>query len=137
MSVDQVTYLFLSGAEMDPTAVRAVYPGARFVARARVNANGLAVAPAFAAHLGAEVWGILVIVPRLSKAGDEAREVVTDDGRTFSATVATAELVGGEPMEALAAARYWELPPPYVARLRAAVEALGVPATDEEPSDRN
>jgi hypothetical protein len=137
VNVDQVTYLFLSGAEMDPTAVRTAYPGARFVARARVDANGLPVAPAFSSYLGAEVWGILVTVPGVSGAGDETREAMTDDGRTFAATIAPAELAGGEPVAALAAARYWELPPAYVTRLRAAVEALGVPAADEEPSDRN
>jgi hypothetical protein len=41
-------------------------------------------------------------------------------------------LIDGDPNDALAAARYWELPPPYVARLKAALSA-----TDEDPSDGN
>ena len=98
---------FLLGADMDPTAVLAAHPGARFVARARLASEG------------DEVWGILV---RLAShtggggAGDE-REVVTDDGRRFRAKTTGGERPAGEPGAILAAARYWELPPSYVRQL--------------------
>jgi hypothetical protein len=60
------------------------------------------------------------------------REATTDDGRSFPAARVGATLIGGAPEEALAAARYWELPPSYVARL---TSALAV--SDEDPSDGN
>jgi hypothetical protein len=126
----QASYLFLSGAEMEPMAVRAAHPGARFVARARVATGGAVVAPAFAEHVGDEVWGILVGVP--SGADSAPRDVVTDDGRMFAAALGGEELIGGDPAEALAAARYWELPPAYVSRLKAALAVA-----DEDPSDGN
>jgi hypothetical protein len=131
MDASRVTYLFLSGAEMEPTAIRTAYPEARFVARARIAADGAAVSPAFAAEVEGEVWGILVQVPG-SIPATASREAFTDDGRPFPAALVGEALVGGEPGEALAAARYWELPPAYVARLKAALAA-----TDEEPSDGN
>jgi hypothetical protein len=124
-------YLFLSGAEMDPTAVRAAYPGAHFVARARIAADGATVAPAFAAQLDGEIWGILIWVPE-PVAATVRREATTDDARTFAATLGGETLVAGDPDAALAAARYWELPPNYVARLASALAA-----TDEDPSDGN
>jgi len=116
---------------MDPTAVLAAYPGARFVARARVNTDGAILAPAFAGRLAGEVWGILVAVPEATTEDAETREVVTDDGRRFRAAL-EGPLVAGEPAEALAAARYWELPPAYVVRLSEAVAALGGQTGDEE-----
>ncbi len=128
---EQVTHLFLSGAEMEPTAVRTAYPDARFVARSRIAADGASIAPTFAPHLDGEVWGILIQVPT-PVAATATRQATTDDGRTFSASLTGDALVGGEPDEALAAARYWELPPPYVARLKTALAA-----TDEDPSDGN
>jgi hypothetical protein len=126
-----MSYLFLSGAEMEPVAVRAAHPGARFVARARIAVDGAVVAPPFADHVGGEVWGILVDVPEAGTGG-ATREAIADDGRTFGAVVGAEALVGGDPDEALAAARYWELPPAYVNRLKAALAA-----TDEDPSDGN
>jgi hypothetical protein len=131
MDASRGTYLFLSGAEMEPTAVRTAYPGAQFVARARVAADGAVIAPAFAAVIDGEVWGILVRVPG-SIGALTSREATTDDARTYPAVLVGGALIGGESDQALAAARYWELPPAYVARLKAALDA-----TDEEPSDGN
>lgn len=128
---EQTTHLFLSGAEMEPTAVRTAYPGARFVARARIGVDGAPVAPAFAAHLDGQVWGILIRVPDAVPATTH-RTATTDDGRPFEAVLVGAALVGGDPNDALAAARYWELPPAYVARL-----TMALSATDEDPSDGN
>jgi hypothetical protein len=106
-------YRFLSGAEMDPTAVRATYPGARFVARARLLGGG----PGDASD---EIWGILIRVPGSGKRGDaEEREVVTDDGHRFRAAVVDDGRPSGDPAAVIAAARYWELSPAYVRRLEA------------------
>lgn len=100
-------YLFLCGAEMDPTVVRRAYPAARFVARVRPADGG-----------GGEVWGILLRTPageaHPRPAGDRAREVITDDGRHYQAEAPAGWHPGGEPTAILAAARYWELPPAYV-----------------------
>jgi hypothetical protein len=121
---DAQRYRFLCGADMDPSAILAAYPGARFVARVRLET-------AARDPLGA-VWGILI---RLAAAdpgeADDVRDVVADDGRRFRAVAVAGEggTLLGEPGAILAAARYWELPPAYVRRLAAA------PALDErEPS---
>ena len=110
-------YLFLCGADMDPTAVRAAYPGARFVARARVASDALGSSEP------SEVWGILLRVPGGSGAGESepGGRVTTDDGRSFEARLVAGGRPTGEPAAILAWARYWELPPAYVDRLLGAV----------------
>lgn len=127
-------YLFLSGAEMHPTAVLAAYPGVRFLARARVAAARDDVSTSFADAVAdgavAEVWGILVRWPD-GRSDGPPREVVTDDGRAVLAFAGNG-LLAGDPESVLAQARYWELPPAYVARLRVAVAALGAPTGDDE-----
>jgi hypothetical protein len=118
-------YLFLSGAEMDPTAVLAAHPGARFVARARVSADRHEVASPFAGSLAndgpIEVWGILI---EHARGSGETRQAVTDEGRQIEAVIGDAAFASGEPDAVLAAARYWELPPAYVGRLRDAIAAV-------------
>lgn len=106
--------LFLCGADMDPTAVRSSYPGARFVARARVAADDRDASDP------ATVWGILIRVPAGARAdeGDPVGSVVTDDGRRFEAGLVGGGRPAGEPGAILAQAQYWELPPAYVKRLR-------------------
>ena len=113
MADDRATYRFLSGAEMDPTAVLARFPGARFVARARLLPD--------ANTTGAddEVWGILIRLPAATAATDEPRQAETDDGRRFPALVEGSGRPADDPKAVLAAARYWELPPAYVRRLPA------------------
>ena len=117
-------YLFLSGAEMDPTAILTAHPGARFVARARVSAEHHEIASPFAGSLAndgpIEVWGILI--EHVNGSG-EVRQAVTDDGRQIEAILGGDQLASGAPDAVLAAARYWELPPAYVGRLRDAIEA--------------
>jgi len=105
-------YRFLCGAEMAPEAVLASFPGARFVARAKASSDG------------GEIWGILIVTtdagdpigPEGEATGSE-RPVVTDDGRSLSATAPHGWRPGGEAPAVLAAARYWELPPSYVRQL--------------------
>ncbi len=112
----QERYLFLCGAEMDPTAVRRAHPAARFVARARV-----------AGDAGGEVWGILLQTAEggatTAESDGPEREVVTDDRRRERATAPAGWRPGGEPAAILAAARYWELPPSYGRGLAASAQA--------------
>jgi hypothetical protein len=112
-------YLFLSGAEMQPERVRGAWPEARFVARGRLEPRPLgAVAPPVGARY--ETWGIIIEIPDAVISGD-ARGAVADDGRVFAVTVPPAD--DADPVAVLAAARYWELPPPYVRRLMSAANA--------------
>lgn len=107
MSEVEAGYRFLSGAEMDPRAVVAAYPGARFVARARLDTG----------ESGDEVWGIVIRLASPEVSDDEVREVTTDDGRVLPAAVAGDGRPTGEAAAVLAGAKYWELPPAYVASL--------------------
>jgi len=91
---------------MAPGAVLAAYPGANFVARARLT------------DAADEVWGILVRVQVATAAADgPACAVETDDGRRFAALAPGDGRPAGDPAAVLAEARYWELPPSYVAGL--------------------
>jgi len=112
-------YLFLSGAEMEPERVRAAWPEARFVARGRLEPRPLG---AVAAPLGAryESWGIVIETSDALIPGD-AHGVVTDDSREFAVIVPPPD--DTDPATVLAAAQYWELPPPYVRRLAIAANA--------------
>jgi hypothetical protein len=125
--------LFLSGADMDPTAVLAAHPGARFVARARVRADQHEIAAPFAENLAgdgsAEVWGILIEKARAGSG--ETRQATTDEGQKIEA-VPDGQLASGEPEAVLAAARYWELPPAYIGRLRDAIAAIDGESSDED-----
>jgi hypothetical protein len=112
-------YLFLSGAEMQPERVRDAWPEARFVARGRLEPRPLgAVAPPAGTRY--EAWGIVIETPDEPATGD-ARSAVTDDGRVFAVTIYPAD--DADPEAVLAAARYWELPPPYVRQLALAANA--------------
>lgn len=111
--------LFLCGAEMQPERVRADWPEARFLARACLPPRplGAVVPPAGAAY---ETWGILIETPGVDAAGEE-RMTVSDEGQVAMAIALPAD--DADPTAVLAAARYWELPPPYVRRLARAAAA--------------
>jgi len=110
---DGAAYRFLSGAEMDPTVVRETYPGAVFMARARLACGE-------AGDASDETWGILIRVPGAGETRETGeREVITDDGHRFRAAVADDGRPTGDPAAVIAAARYWELLPAYVRRLAA------------------
>src|SRR5687767_940550 len=104
---------------MEPERVRGAWPEARFVARGRLEPRplGAVVPPAGARY---ETWGIIVEIPDAGNSGD-ARGAVADDGRVFAVTVPPAD--AADPVAVLAAARYWELPPPYVRRLASTANA--------------
>ena len=104
--------LFLQGAEMQPSRIRAAWPEAQFVARARLTprphgAVFPAANPAYAA------WGIVIETP--AEVAGESREATTDEGHHLRVVVAIPD--DADPKAVLAAAKYWELPPPYVRRL--------------------
>jgi hypothetical protein len=116
------TYVFLSGAKMNPTVAREVYPDAHFVARARLQANVNDIAPPFSASLAAgsdEIWGI-ILASQDGQSTTPRRTAITDDGREVQVEPHL-PLLDGDTEVVLAAARYWELPPAYIARLAAAV----------------
>ena len=112
-------YLFLSGAEMQPERVRGDWPAARFVARGRLEPRpfGAVAAPVGPRY---ETWGIVIEIPDASISGD-ARGALADDSRDVSVIVLPPD--DTDPAAVLAAARYWELPPPYVRRLASAANA--------------
>lgn len=108
---------------MQPGDVLAAWPAARFVARAHLTAqpSGAVAVPEGSAY---ETWGILIDAPDAEVVGEQ-RGVVTDDGRALTATVPPAN--AGDAAAVLAAAKYWELPPPYVERL---ARAAAVPVEE-------
>ncbi|MDQ3225094.1 MAG: hypothetical protein M3Q50_00495 [Chloroflexota bacterium] len=112
-------HLFLSGADMQPERVRTDWPEARFVARSRLQPRplGATMPPSGAQY---ETWGIVIVTPAAQVAG-EMRGALADDGRVFAVAVPAPD--DGDPAAVLAAARYWELPPPYVRRLARAANA--------------
>lgn len=114
MLENESVLVFLQGAEMQPSRVRAAWPGARFVARARLTARpqGPVFAPAAPAY---EAWGIVVETGADADAAGEARAVTTDEGETLAVRVLPPDVADAK--LALAAAKYWELPSPYVRRL--------------------
>jgi hypothetical protein len=108
---------------MTPQAIRAVHPGARFIARAHLIAQEAEISSAFARTLvdrgeTATVWGIAVRVPEAI--GGSPRKATTDEGVELDVVPAEPMLAAGEPEAVLNAALYWELPPAYTTLLRAA-----------------
>jgi hypothetical protein len=123
MSKDSGTVLFYSGAEMLPQTIRAAYPGARFIARARLIAPETEIAETFARALvdrgeTAIVWGIAVRVP--DTVSGTARTATTDEGQELDVVLPGSQVVTGNPEAVLNAALYWELPPAYTGVLRGA-----------------
>jgi len=104
---------------MSPEAIRAADPDARFIARAHVTINRGEAPDQFAAVDGGAIWGIAV---ETSLVGQLAVvELTTDDGRVLEGQLAE-PILDGDPALILANARYWELPPTYVAALRDIIE---------------
>ncbi|CAN5831340.1 hypothetical protein BH20CHL4_BH20CHL4_01980 [soil metagenome] len=133
-SQDQQSMRFVARADMWPGQINAGYPGAQFVARARLSVGQVPVAAYFSESVTDEVWGLLITTGGAA-AEDRMVMVTADDGREFSATLEHVELLDGDPPGVLAAARYWELPPLYVNQLKLALQACGVAVEDEEPRD--
>ena len=122
-------FVFLSGSDMDPTAVRQAHPGATFIARAHLEVRQGEINPHFAKGVAAsgrgDVWGIVIETPE-AKSSDRQRDVTTDDGRALNAIVAGDRFANGEQSAVLKAAQYWELFPGYLALLAKVVHPLGI-----------
>jgi hypothetical protein len=135
MSEQAGTYLFLTGADMEPTAVQKAYPKGRFIARGSTEAHAGEISPEFAKTVAApgvgDVWGILVQVPDAYGDNERRHQVTTDDGRTMTAVVVGERMAAGFSRAVLKAAQYWELPAGYVGRLKMAMPKLGVEGAGE------
>ena len=119
------TVAFYSGELMSPEAIRAAHPGARFIARASIFAAVEPIAERFAPVIDQTVWGIAVDVG--ADLRGETILATADDGRSLRVVMAE-PLLSGDPVTVLANARYWELPPAFVAALQSVVQ----PGQDEE-----
>jgi hypothetical protein len=119
---------------MWPSQVNAGFAGAQFVARGWAPADRAPVAAYFAGAVTDQVWGLLISTTNGARDGQTVN-VTADDGREFSAILEDGPLLDGDPQGVLAAARYWELPPRFVAQLKDALQAGGVTVEDEEPRD--
>ena len=130
MTESKGTYLFLSGADMDPTEVRKNHPSARFVARGFTEAHAGEVSPNFSKVVASpgvgDIWGILLHIPGAVEGNPKRHKVTTDDGRTVTAVVVGHQMVAGFKRSVYAAAKYWELPTGYTGRLAMVVPKLGV-----------
>jgi len=111
--------LFLCGADMDPSRIRARFPDARFVdvARHAGPLPGLSALDDVAGD-GGEVWGVLVDMDVTGVDGAPVEVAVTlPDGEQALATLATRPDDVADAAAVEAAVRYWELPPAYRARI--------------------
>ena len=107
---------------MQPSRIRAAWPEARFVARARLTPRPHGAVfpvaqPAYAA------WGIVIEAP--AEIAGEARHVTTDEGQDLRVVAPAPDAADAQAV--LAAAKYWELPPPYV---RSLAYAAAVPVEE-------
>jgi len=119
------TVAFYSGELMSPEAIRSVYPEARFIARVSIIADVEPIAERFAPVIDQTVWGIAVDVG--ADLPGETILATADDDRSIRVVLAE-PLLSGDPVTVLANARYWELPPAFVAALQSVVQ----PGQDEE-----
>lgn len=124
--------IFLSGVDMHPSAIRELWPAARFKARAKIEAEPAEVNPSFAgslteSHHRVTVWGLAVECPGAIEGKKRSGE--TDAGDRIEMILAELPLLAGDPETVLAAALYWELPPAYTAQLR---QAAGVAEPEAE-----
>jgi hypothetical protein len=130
-----MTIQFLTGEAMWPDRVNRRWPGAQFVARARIERNDVLLPAAFAILAAPAIWGVLIALP-VGTPGDGSAVIATTDlGDVFGAWFESTELLEGDPESVVAAARYWELPWRYVGALRDALGAQGIEILDEEPRD--
>ena len=120
--------VFLWGADMQPSRIRARWPQARFVSLARADGVIAAGVGLGWYELGPEVWGIVV------ETGEPQEGAMLPlwlpDGSAMTAMVVGDRSAFGTLPEALAQAHYWELPAAYRERLQEAIITL-TPAVQE------
>jgi hypothetical protein len=129
------TIQFLTGEAMWPDRVNRRWPGAQFIARARIDRGDAPLPRAFATLTTADLWGVLIALPPKATGSGKLVTAITDLGASFDAWSDPNELLQGDAEAVVAAARYWELPWRYVGALRDAVAAQGIEILDEEPRD--
>jgi hypothetical protein len=125
----------LTGEAMWPDRVNHRWPGAQFVARARIERDDASLPPAFATLTAPAIWGVLIALPAGEPGIGKSVAATTDLGDRVDVWFDPNELLQGDPESVVAAARYWELPWRYVGALRVAVAAQGIEILDEEPRD--
>lgn len=113
--------VFLWGADMNPTTIRARWEGSRFVAIARAAGFLTRGAGMPAEAFGPEIWGI-VVETGFEQPGMPLPLTLPDG------TSATAMLAGepgglGTLAEILGEAHYWELPQTYRDRIQAYIDS--------------
>lgn len=128
------TIQILTGEAMWPDRVNTRWPGAQFVARARIDANDASRPDAFQSLDTPAIWGVLIALPGTPATGVPVKST-TDLGETVEAFFDAGELLAGDPESVVAAAKYWELPWRYVGALRDAVATTGIEILDEDPRD--
>lgn len=113
--------VFLCGADMQPGRIRARWPEARFVAIARADGVVAAGLGLGWYGLGPDVWGIVVETGEIQRGTMLPLRLA--DGTHVTAMTDGDPAGFGSPTEALAQARYWELPADYRDRLEQVVAA--------------
>ncbi len=133
-STSEEQYSFVSSAAMMPGDIRLAYPRASFVARGWLAVQPDDIDAYFRDAVQDRVWGLLLAGIEHESMGRSA-VVTSDDGKTYNTVLTDTPLLSGDPEQVLASARYWELPPPFIAQLRRALENAGIAVVDEEPRD--
>ncbi|MBA2470576.1 MAG: hypothetical protein H0V37_14315 [Chloroflexia bacterium] len=117
--------VFLWGADMNPTAIRARWPRSRFVAIACATGILSRSAGLRPNAFGPEIWGIMV------ETGEDQRGTLVPltlaHGASATAMVVDAPGGFGTPAGILAEARYWELPQAYRDRIEAFIDTADAP----------
>ena len=106
-------YRFRCDDQMWPSQINATWPGAQFVARGSIAADGAATV----VTNSDPVWGILLEVPGESNGAVLRRSKPTMVGR--SRPMVSSPALDGDLEALLAVARYWELPPVFIASSQA------------------
>ena len=99
--------IFLSGVDMQPSAIRDRWPAARFRARTKIAADRAEISPYFAdalpeANGRAIVWGIAIDCSEPIEG--KHRDGETDAGERIELILVELPLLAGEPEAVLAAA---------------------------------
>lgn len=115
------TRVFLCGADMQPSRIRARWPESRFVAIARADGVISAGLGLGWYGLGPDVWGIIVETGEVQRGSMLPLRLA--DGTSVTAMTDGDAAGFGSLAEALAQARYWELPAAYRDRLEQAISA--------------
>lgn len=114
--------VFLCGADMQPSRIREVWPTSRFISIAKADGViSMGMGLGWYA-LGPDVWGIMVETGEVQKG--TMLPLTLPDGSDVTAMMLGDPTAFGTLSEALAQARYWELPAEYRDRLEVAANKV-------------